>query len=469
MKTWFSKQSKKTLWVILIVIFALVVVGGGYLYYRSTQTTENISSEPVLQTTKVRQGDLVLVATGTGTVIPIAELDFGFSTGGQVTQVLVSLGEEVQSGQILATVDSTSQELKLTQARSDLLELTSPLALANAWQSVIQAQENLEDAQNIRYNLNYEVKQTAIENAYADVVLAKTKLDKAQENYDKVSDLSVDDSRRANAYASLYDAQAAYDSTYRNWDYYNNYSVTPAEIEAADADVALAQAKLTEAQHLLAALRGDEVPVDATGSGLVKLKQAQLSVTSAQDDLDATELTAPIAGTIMTIKAQIGQSVGSGTVMTIADLNQPYLEIFLDQSDWDKIEVGYDVEVIFDAFPDKLFTGHIVLVEPGLVSIANTLVVKGYVLLDTSSEIVELPVGLDAAVDVIGGRAEGAILVPIEALHESSPGVYTLFVMENGTPKLRKVEIGIKDIYYAEVLSGLEVGEIVTTGIVETE
>ena len=469
MKTWFSKQSKKTLWVILIVIFALVVVGGGYLYYRSTQTTENISSEPVLQTTKVRQGDLVLVATGTGTVIPIAELDFGFSTGGQVTQVLVSLGEEVQSGQILATVDSTSQELKLTQARSDLLELTSPLALANAWQSVIQAQENLEDAQNIRYNLNYEVKQTAIENAYADVVLAKTKLDKAQENYDKVSDLSVDDSRRANAYASLYDAQAAYDSTYRNWDYYNNYSVTPAEIEAADADVALAQAKLTEAQHLLAALRGDEVPVDATGSGLVKLKQAQLSVTSAQDDLDATELTAPIAGTIMTIKAQIGQSVGSGTVMTIADLNQPYLEIFLDQSDWDKIEVGYDVEVIFDAFPDKLFTGHIVLVEPGLVSIANTLVVKGYVLLDTSSEIVELPVGLDAAVDVIGGRAEGAILVPIEALHESSPGVYTLFVMENGTPKLRMVEIGIKDIYYAEVLSGLEVGEIVTTGIVETE
>jgi hypothetical protein len=41
--------------------------------------------------------------------------------------------------------------------------------------------------------------------------------------------------------------------------------------------------------------------------------------------------------------------------------------------------------------------------------------------------------------------------------------------MENGELKVRMVEIGIMDLFYAEVLSGLQSGEVVTTGIVETE
>jgi multidrug efflux pump subunit AcrA (membrane-fusion protein) len=72
-------------------------------------------------------------------------------------------------------------------------------------------------------------------------------------------------------------------------------------------------------------------------------------------------------------------------------------------------------------------------------------------------------------VDVIGGRAEDAVLIPVEALHEIEGGKYTVFVMENGTPKLRTVEVGLQDITYAEIKSGLEAGEIVTTGIVETQ
>ena len=71
--------------------------------------------------------------------------------------------------------------------------------------------------------------------------------------------------------------------------------------------------------------------------------------------------------------------------------------------------------------------------------------------------------------EVIGGRAEGAILVPSEALKEASPGQYTVFVMEDGEPKLRVVEIGLQDLFYAEVISGLEAGDVVTTGITETE
>jgi multidrug efflux pump subunit AcrA (membrane-fusion protein) len=60
------------------------------------------------------------------------------------------------------------------------------------------------------------------------------------------------------------------------------------------------------------------------------------------------------------------------------------------------------------------------------------------------------------------------VLIPVEALREIGDGKYTVFVMENGTPRLRSVEVGLQDITYAEIRFGLEVGEIVTTGIVET-
>jgi multidrug efflux pump subunit AcrA (membrane-fusion protein) len=81
----------------------------------------------------------------------------------------------------------------------------------------------------------------------------------------------------------------------------------------------------------------------------------------------------------------------------------------------------------------------------------------------------ELPSGSSASVDVIGGRAKNAVLVPVEALHQIGENKYTLFVMENGKLRLRVVQVGLQDLTKAEITSGLKTGEIVTTGVVETK
>ena len=75
---------------------------------------------------------------------------------------------------------------------------------------------------------------------------------------------------------------------------------------------------------------------------------------------------------------------------------------------------------------------------------------------------------MNAAVDIVGGRAENAILIPVEALRELGPGEFAVFVLQDGEPRLRPVEVGIMDFTFAEIISGLEAGETVTTGIVET-
>ncbi|MCA9968548.1 MAG: hypothetical protein KC423_30090, partial [Anaerolineales bacterium] len=78
-------------------------------------------------------------------------------------------------------------------------------------------------------------------------------------------------------------------------------------------------------------------------------------------------------------------------------------------------------------------------------------------------------IGLNATVEVIGGRATNALLVPVEALREISPGEYALFVMENDEPKLTFVEVGLMDFTFAEIKSGVQAGDVVTTGVIETQ
>ena len=68
----------------------------------------------------------------------------------------------------------------------------------------------------------------------------------------------------------------------------------------------------------------------------------------------------------------------------------------------------------------------------------------------------------DVDAQVVERAAVAAVLVPLEALSKDGDQ-YIVYVMENGVPTQRVVEIGIQDTLYAEVLSGLEAGETVVT------
>ena len=132
--------------------------------------------------------------------------------------------------------------------------------------------------------------------------------------------------------------------------------------------------------------------------------------------------------------------------------------------DWLNVQVGYAANITFDALPDQSFTGKVTVVYPTLDTSSNSPLVHVTVKL---TEVVssDLPVGATAAVDVISGQANDAVLIPVEALHQASPGKYGVFVRTNGQLRLRMIDVGLQDPSYAEVTSGLQVGDVVTTGI----
>lgn len=278
------------------------------------------------------------------------------------------------------------------------------------------------------------------------------------------------------AQASLAIAQANYNSTVSTT---NNSSVVSAEANVLNAELALAAAQEgpTEAEITAAetAVRQAELALQQAQlnqeADNLNLAQTQRTLETAQAALADTELVASMDGTVMSIAAAVGENVGTAPLITLANLEPPTLELFVDETDMSMVGLGFEVEVIFDALPDDVFTGRVVQVDPQLTNVSGVTAVRAVVQLDAESfaKPQTLPVGLNATVDVIGGRANQALLVPVEALRELSPGEFAVFVMENDEPVLRFVEVGIMDFSFAAITSGLEAGEVVSTGIVETQ
>ena len=458
-----SHISGKVFWIALLVV---VVAGSSAGVYAAVTpaTATATTSAAALQTATARTGDLILRASGTGYLVAASESSVGFTTSGKLVSLAVKLGDTVEAGQLLAELDDTAQQLALATAQQSLREMTSASAIASAQAAVAADEKALTSAQIARANLDVH-NQATIANAYAAVVMAQSNLDNAKSNYESVG-LPDDDPRKAQSYQALYDAQQKYDSAVYLYNAYSGHS-SQATIDAADAAVALATANLSEARNYLVALTGGDVPADATGTALAQLAQAKLNIQTAQLNLDNTKLYAPISGLVMTLNAKVGDRV-QGTIMTIDDLSKANIQFYMDASDWSNVKLGYAVDVSFDSLPNQTFTGTVTEVMPGLVSVQGSSMVEGTALLDNSVADIGLPVGVDAAIDVISGQALNATLVPIEALHQLPDGTYTVFVMKNGTPTLTTVEVGLQSDTFAVISSGVSVGDVVTTGIVET-
>jgi len=476
----FSRFGKKT-WCIIVIVLVLLV-GGGVAYFQMNSTDTQTTATDTLQTTSARKGDLVIYASGTGTLIAVHEVDLGFKTSGQVKEINVAVGDTVKAGDVLAVIDDSSMQIKYTQAKRTLLELTSVSSVAAAEEAVAAAQTDVVSAINsLSYLISPEVYywETEVESAKLELDTAKAAVENSPNDkglQEKVTKAEayldyVEDKLTGNWY--YYDHNYL-KNTFTQWDKASGtkYVAAPTDADIAEARAALTQAKATlqEAQYLYAALTGGEVPEDATGTGLTELEQAKLDLEEAEVNLAGTTLVSPINGTVMSLDMSIGDTVGTTAVMTVADLNQQYLEVFLDESDWANISVGYPTEVVFDILPDSTFTGIVTQIDPGLYTESGSSVVRAIVqLTDVDNETFNLPLGTSAAVDVIGGEATDAILIPIEALHDAGNGQYAVFVLKNGEPRLQLVEIGIKDLSSVEITSGLNQGDVVTTGIAETQ
>jgi HlyD family secretion protein len=454
----FTKLNKRHYFIIAVGILALVSIGG-FAYYRLGYLPSQAQDEAEIQTTTVRQGDLVIYASGSGKLIALNELELGFGTSGLISELNVQAGDEVIAGDVLA-VQGDREQLEASVATDQLSVINAQNALDdlydNADVTAAQAQLDLANAKDALRSAEFtwtvqqegnRASDLTLSAADAALVIAQEAVDRARQQWDM-------NPNSASAKLSYINAQQSYESALRNWNWYTGH---PTEIQQAllDAEVAVAEANVAQAERQWQQVKDGPDP-DEVKMAELQLANAEAQLAISQRNLDESTIVAPVNGTILSVTAKVGQTV-SGS--------------FITETDMDKIDVDYEVEVSFDALPDDVFTGRVVQVEPSLYTSGMISTVKGLVKLDevATSGYDNLLIGMNASVDIIAGRAEGVALVPVEALRELSPGEYAVFVMEDGELKLRFVEVGLSDLTFAEIKSGLEVGEVVSTGIVETQ
>ena len=245
---------KKPLFWILIVI-VLAAAGGGYYYYRQSTTTAKAANSTPLQTATVKRGNLVISASGTGSVISESEIQLGFEYSGVLAQLNVVVGDEVKQGDVLAisapaddasTIKSklTSARLSVLQAQQNLDNLSTSAAtdvnlaqlqsdLAAKQVSVYTSQSTLTDLINERASMN---------GKRCDSDTIASKLDAYENALDRWnrSDHLTNSTEYQQMVAALYNY---------NW---CNSNYSQEELDAADAEITSTQATIALLQSQIA-------------------------------------------------------------------------------------------------------------------------------------------------------------------------------------------------------------------------
>lgn len=414
-----KKYSRAILFGALAIILLVTV----YFIWLSPKAEQAITE---VHTTRVRLGDIMVTASGAGAVLPGAEVDLGFRSGGTLHELNVAVGDLVKLGDVLARLEEN------IQAESDYFALFSPAGISEMELAVVNAETNLANAESIVRNLigpdawYWEVQMGLPDITEAEMELASTKLD-----------------------------------------YYIGISgVNESELIRARAGLETARTGLQDARIALEiVISGPEAlgePIAALGPNLAKLEQTRR-------DFANTHLVAPFDGLVTSINSSVGEAVGTSPVVSMAATNELLVRFYMDETDVDKISVANRVIFTLDAYPDLPIEGTVVRIEPVLKVVDGTPVVVVWGVLPAVDAQVVMP-GMTVDVEVIAGEARNALIVPVLALRELSPGSYAVFVVGvDNQLILTPVKVGLQDYANAEILSGLNAGDMISTGTVDTE
>jgi len=304
-----------------------------------------------------------------GKLVPLDFVNLSFNMGGTLSEVLVTEGQTVTPGQVIARLDQRERlasavaaaELEVVNASQALKTLNenAEVATAAALQQVADTRDEVRQAERYLNNLNAGSRQTDIDSARADVVVLKDRLEEAQKDFNQVERKPEDDLQRAGALSKLADAQRKYDNAER---LLNNLQGSPADIDLAiaEANLMLAQARLALAESDYAEVQGGPDP-DALEASQARLKAAESALASVKAALADAELVAPISGTLVKLDLKEGEQVLPGQpAVVLADLSQWKVETQdLNEMEIPQVEIGQAAEILPDALPDLSLAGEV--------------------------------------------------------------------------------------------------------------
>jgi HlyD family secretion protein len=489
----------KKIFIILTVIF--VIVAGAFVFVNWSAKRNATAMLADLETEAVRRDSLSSMVSATGTVRSNQSAELVWKVSGQVDQILPRVGDEIATGETLATISKTSLPAYIILAQADLVNyqkeletlLKSSLQQAEALKAVEDAEKALQDAlhpeltqaealaaiasaeadlDNANTQLEITTKrpsQSAIDQSFANMLLAENKLSKTLESIEeiewqraKISSSQIPAVIRKDIVKALRKAleglefqrtqdQLAYN---RSVSKYENLlkPADPLDVAVAEAAVFAAQAQLDRARLEYERIEDGFSPAD------IAVLQAQLAdaqreyervkdsppaediaileakIRASQAAIDQTEITAPFNGTVTRIDIQPGDQVFPGTpAFRIDDISSLLVDINVTEIDVNLIQPGQNVVLTFDAILAKEYHGTVVEVATVGTETQGVTNFKVTVKLLDADEDVRPE--MTSAADIITSEVQDVLLVPNRAIRLLD-GVRVIYILSDSAMKL---------------------------------
>jgi HlyD family secretion protein len=409
-----KNRSPKLLLLGVSVLVALAALGYVFLF----TGTKTISAAPVRVETAGGAAAGTSILSATGYVVAHHKIAVGAKVMGRVAWIGVEKGDLVQEGQVLVRLENTEFQAQVNQARANLASAEARLQQLRTGSrpqekmrdkaAVLQAEARLRTA---------EAEYQRSERLHREGVSSKSELDRALAERDTA--------------AALLEA-AKQSSTM------TDIGPRPEEIRAAEAEV----------------------------------QQTRAALDYAQTQLAATEIKAPVSGTVLERIVERGEMVspsafgGSGartSVVDLADLTDLQVELDISQTDFSRLKMDQKAEIIPEAYPNLKYTGYIAEIAPEANRAKSTIQVK--VKVENPNQ--QLRPEMNARVNFLAdnsvskeNNSTGRILVPKQAVVRQDNSAF-VFVIKGDRVEQRAIRAGgeVGDDY--QVLEGLSGNESV--------
>jgi HlyD family secretion protein len=301
--------------------------------------------------------------------IELTEVNIAFKTAGRLVERSVDEGDNVKKGQIIARLDRdqlaaqhdretaavASSEAQLAQARTgvDWQRATLRADIESKHADLAAAEAKLNEMKNGARPQEKVDAHAAVESASAELERAKRDWDRAQTLYknDDISTAQFDQYRK-----TFENAQAAHKSAIeRESLVLAGPRAEQISGQAAQVERARAALKMAEANALELKRREEELTTRRA-----EIARSKANVTVIDTQLNDTVAASPVDGVVLVKSADVGEVLAPGTtVVTVGDIDHPWLRGYINETDLGKVRIGSPVKVTSDSYKGKVYNGKV--------------------------------------------------------------------------------------------------------------
>jgi HlyD family secretion protein len=234
-------------------------------------------------------------------------------------------------------------------------------------------------------------------------------------------------------------------------------AASPAEVSAAEHRIQIDESRL-QALHARASQR--YTPADVASAD-AQVADARAAVAAAQSALANEIIRTPIAGTVYYLPVSQYDTVqANDELVDVADLTKMRITAYFDEADIGSLAAGQPVKITWPAKPGLTWHGHLSQVPTTIITYQNRFVGEGVITVDDADGTLTPNANVHLVVTL--AQRPHVLAVPRAAIRSDSHGSF-LFRVVDGKLVRTDVRIGIYNLDFEEILSGLSEGDLVAT------